>query len=75
MNCLRDEMPDDEEVLKAFGFDDLGEFADKSKLLGLYQGFCYSEVPVEDIHRWQVEGTLVANIKQIYYRIPERSRG
>jgi hypothetical protein len=74
MNCLGDEMPEDEEVLKHFGFDALGEYADKTKLLGLYQGLCYSEVPVKDIHKWQVEGTLVPNIKEIYYNIPEGGR-
>ncbi|KAF8848410.1 hypothetical protein BDZ45DRAFT_810815 [Acephala macrosclerotiorum] len=75
MNCLRDEMPDDEEVLKDFGFDALVEYADKTKLLGLYQGLCRSDVPIEDIHKWQVEGSLVANIKEFYYKIPESSRG
>jgi hypothetical protein len=54
MNYLRDEMPEDEEVLKDFGFDALIEYALKTKLLGLYQGLCYWDVPVEDIHRWQV---------------------
>jgi hypothetical protein len=39
MNYLRDEMPDDEEVLKDFGFDALVKYADKSKLLGLYNDF------------------------------------
>jgi hypothetical protein len=66
-------MLEDEEVLEDFGFDALGEYADKTKLLRLYKGLCYSEVPVEDIHRWQVEGTLVANIKEIYYNIPDGS--
>lgn len=44
--------------------------------MGLYQGLLLSErITGEDIHKWQVEGTLVANIKEFYYQIPETSRG
>jgi len=68
-------MPDDEEVLNDFGFNALAEYADKSKLLGLYQGLRLLDVPVEDIHKWQIAGSLVANIKEVFYKIPERNRG
>ena len=33
------------------------------------------EVGPEDVHKWRIEGTLVANIKDFYYKIPETHRG
>ncbi|KAF7943452.1 hypothetical protein EAE96_011378 [Botrytis aclada] len=74
-NIYEDTMPDDEEVLEDFGFNHLSSFADRSKLLGLYKGLLLGHVPAEDIHRWQVEGTLIANIKQHFYQIKEANRG
>lgn len=59
-----------------FGFNQLTSFADQCKLLGLYKGLYLSDqIKVEDIHKWQVEGTLVANIKEFFYQIPETHRG
>lgn len=76
-NCIgRDALPDDEDVRESFGFNQLTSFADQSKLLGLYKGLYLSDrVKEEDIHKWQVEGTLVANIKDFFYQIPETHRG
>jgi hypothetical protein len=75
-DVIADRMPTDEDVLTKFGFDWLPSPADKTKLLGLYQGLIlYREVPVEEIHRWQVEGSLVANIKRVFFQIPESHRG
>ncbi|KAE8422878.1 hypothetical protein BDV36DRAFT_244721 [Aspergillus pseudocaelatus] len=68
-------IPEEEEVCADFGFNYFGSFTGKSKLLGLYKGLWIKDVPVEDIHKWQVEGSLVANIKEVFYQIPERSRG
>ncbi|KAF2806940.1 uncharacterized protein BDZ99DRAFT_573630 [Mytilinidion resinicola] len=75
---VRDELPTDAdtEVFEDFGFSHLPSFADRSKLLGLYQGlYLLGEVTAEDLHKWRTEGTLIANIKAFYYRIPEASRG
>jgi hypothetical protein len=70
------ELPDDEEALEDFGFNHFTSYADKCKLLGLYKGLYLSdEITVEDVHKWQVEGSLVANIKNFFYQIPERCRG
>ncbi|QRD93259.1 hypothetical protein F9C07_2077189 [Aspergillus flavus] len=69
-----DRMPEEEDVCADFGFNYFESFADKSKLLGLYKGLWIQNVPVEDIHKWQVEGSLVANIKEVFYQIPERYR-
>jgi hypothetical protein len=33
------------------------------------------KVGPEEVHKWRVEGTLVANIKDFYYKIPETHRG
>jgi hypothetical protein len=73
---IEDLLPKDEDVLEDFGFNQLTSFADQCKLFGLYRGMCLSEkVTVEDFHKWQVEGSLVANIKEFYYQIPETHRG
>ena len=75
--CIaEDVLPEDEDVLEHFGFNHLTSFADRCKLLGLYKGLYLSDkVTEEDIHKWQVEGTLVANIKEFFYQIPETHRG
>lgn len=74
-NIVRDTVPDEEDILEDFGFNSLVSFADHCKLLGLYKGLWLDDVPVEDIHRWQVEGTLIANIKKYFYQINEANRG
>jgi hypothetical protein len=75
-NIGQDTIPEEEDVLEDFGFNNLTSFADRSKLMGLYKGLYLSdEISVEDVHKWQVEGTLVANIKNYFYQIPETCRG
>lgn len=75
-NISEDTLPDEEDVLEDFGFNNLTSFADRSNLLGLYKGLWLSdEIKVEDIHKWQVGGSLVANIKKYYFQIPETHRG
>ncbi|TGO64973.1 hypothetical protein BOTNAR_0082g00150 [Botryotinia narcissicola] len=74
-NIVRDTVHDEEDVLEDFGFNRLVSFADHCKLLGLYKGLWLGDVPVEDIHRWQVEGILIANIKKYFYQINEANRG
>ena len=75
-NIGRDTLPEEEDVLEDFGFNALTSYADRCKLLGLYKGLYLSDrIAVEDVHRWQVEGSLVANIKDYFYEIPEISRG
>ncbi|OCK75458.1 hypothetical protein K432DRAFT_429412, partial [Lepidopterella palustris CBS 459.81] len=72
----QDVLPEDKDVLEDFGFNQLTSFADQCKLLGLYKGLYLSDrITEEDLHKWQVEGTLVANIKEFYYQIPETHRG
>lgn len=71
-----DRLPDDEDVRKDFGFNHLTSYGDQSKLLGLYKGLWFSDdITVEEIHKWQVEGSLVTNIKEYFYNIPEECRG
>ncbi|KAL3423505.1 hypothetical protein PVAG01_05252 [Phlyctema vagabunda] len=71
-----DKLPDSEDVLRDYGFNYFTSFADRSKLLGLYKGIWYSdEITAEDLHRWRVEGSLLAHIKEYFYSIPERYRG
>ncbi|KAM0161986.1 hypothetical protein ACHAPG_002003 [Botrytis cinerea] len=74
-NIVEDTIPNEGDVLEDFGFNCLTSFADHCKLLGLYKGLWLGGVPVEDIHKWQVEGTLIANIKKYFYQIDEAYRG
>lgn len=68
-------MPQDEDVLKEFGFNNV-PFGDRTYLLGVYQGLYRSgNFSAEDIHEWRVGGILVDKIKEFYYTIPENSRG
>ncbi|KAI9736765.1 MAG: hypothetical protein M1834_000969 [Cirrosporium novae-zelandiae] len=74
--CIQDEMPDDPQTLVDFGFNRLYNFMERSALLGLYKGLLlYSDVPAPTLHDWQVNGSLVENITDIYMRIPENCRG
>lgn len=69
-------MPQDEDVLEDFGFNNALSSEDKSNLLGLYGGLYLSgNFVAEDIHKWRVEGILVDKIKEFYHNIPEYSRG
>ncbi|KAF2498689.1 hypothetical protein BU16DRAFT_481792 [Lophium mytilinum] len=71
-----DVLPTDADVLEDFGFNHLPSFADQSNLMGLYKGLYLSDkVTEEDLHNWRTEGTLVANIKAFFFRIPEAYRG
>ena len=75
-SLLEDRLSKEEDVLEDYGFNHLSSFADQCKLFGLYRGLMLSgEVGPEEVHKWRVEGTLVASIKDFYYKIPERSRG
>lgn len=74
-SLVEDRLPKEEEVLKDFGFNRLPSFVDKCKLFELYQGLRLNEIGPEEVHKWHVEGTLVANIKYFYYKIPETHRG
>jgi hypothetical protein len=41
------------DVLKRFGFNHRPLFANKSKLLGVYQGLRRMDVTVKDLNKWQ----------------------
>jgi hypothetical protein len=76
MSLAEDLMPEEEEVLEDFGFDNLVSAQDKTYLLGVYIGLYLSgQFSAEDIHEWRVRGTLVDKIKEYYYSISEMSRG
>ncbi len=75
-SIAEDRLPDDEDVRKDFGFNHLTSYSDQSKLMGLYKGLWLSDnIKVEEIHEWQVGGSLVANIKEYFYAMPEECRG
>ena len=69
-------MPQDEDVLQDFGFNNVLSAGDSSNLLGVYGGLYLSgKFSAEDIHEWRVGGILVDKIKEFYYSIPEDCRG
>ncbi|KAI4217542.1 MAG: hypothetical protein LQ351_000137 [Letrouitia transgressa] len=69
-------MPQDEDVLKDFGFNNVLSGGHTNYLLGVYQGLYLSgKFSAEDIHEWRVGGILIDKIKEFYYSTPEYSRG
>ena len=71
-----DSMPQDEDVLEDFGFNNVLLGGEGYYLLGVYKGLYLSDnVSAEDIHEWRIGGILVDKIKEFYYRIPENYRG
>ncbi|KAF2681846.1 hypothetical protein K458DRAFT_371081 [Lentithecium fluviatile CBS 122367] len=75
-SLAEDLMPQEEDVLEDFGFNNVLSGGDRSYLLGLYKGLYLSdEFQAEDIHEWRVGGILADKIKEFYYDIPEYSRG
>ena len=68
-------MPEDDDVLKYFGFNNVLPAGDMSKLLGVYRGLYLSDkFSSEDIHEWRIGGILVDKIKEFYSNIPENFR-
>ncbi|OBT49837.1 hypothetical protein VE04_09983, partial [Pseudogymnoascus sp. 24MN13] len=75
-SLIDDLMPEDEDVLEDFGFNNVLFGGDQTYLLGLYQGLYLSgKFSAEDIHEWRVGDILVDKIKEFYYSIPQNSRG
>ena len=69
-------MPQDEDVLEDFGFNNVVFGKDRTYLLGVYQGLYLSgKFSAEDLHEWRVGGILVDKIKEFYYSIAESCRG
>ncbi|KAF2127532.1 hypothetical protein P153DRAFT_295156 [Dothidotthia symphoricarpi CBS 119687] len=76
MSLTEDRMPQEEDVLEDFGFNNVSSVRDMSYLLGVYGGLYLSgRFSAEEIHEWRVGGILVDKIKDFYYSIPESSRG
>ncbi|KAJ6010602.1 hypothetical protein N7451_002014 [Penicillium sp. IBT 35674x] len=62
-------------VLADFGFDQLATRSEKGHLVRLYQDLRLLRVSADELQIWQVEGTLVAKMKQVYYQMPNSHRG
>ena len=75
-SLAEDLIPEDDDVLKDFGFNNVLSAGEMSNLLGVYKGLYLSDkFTAEDIHKWRIGGILVDKIKEFYYTIPERFRG
>ncbi|KAF2443258.1 hypothetical protein P171DRAFT_487209 [Karstenula rhodostoma CBS 690.94] len=71
-----DLIPEDEDVLQEFGFNNVMFDKDRTHLFGVYQGLYLSgEFSPKELHEWRVQGTMVEKIKEFYYSYPGHSRG
>lgn len=76
LDCIEDRIPTDPTVLEDFGYSTLSHSGDHSDLLGLYQGlFVNLGVASDEVHDWQVKGTLRQEITKHYEVLPKESRG
>ncbi|CAJ2509086.1 Uu.00g141120.m01.CDS01 [Anthostomella pinea] len=76
LSAVRDEIPDDPDVLEKFGFMECRDYNERSFLLGLYQGLLNGlEVDVLVINSWMEDGTLKENIIKTYEERPQGNRG
>ncbi|KAF7347379.1 MYND-type domain-containing protein [Mycena venus] len=68
--------PDDPQTCEDFGFARAFSIENRSSLLGLYIGLIERlKISPKKIRQWQVEGTLVENIKATFSTVPAHSRG
>lgn len=73
-----DLLPTDAQTLKEWGFDKAAFFepSGPSKLFGVYVGLInYHKIKPQQLHKWRVGGTLLAEIKAAYDDIPPPARG
>ena len=71
-----DLIPEDEDALEDFGFNNVLSGRDTSNLGGVYRGLYLSDrFSPADLHEWRVGGVLSDKIKEYYYSIPENFRG
>lgn len=76
LDCWTDELPEDPDVRRDFRFDGLVVSEAQCHLFGLYVGLVrYLKVSSRSLHRWQVRGRMVRNIKRHFYKLPKDSRG
>ncbi|KAF8248495.1 hypothetical protein K440DRAFT_679735 [Wilcoxina mikolae CBS 423.85] len=71
----KDQLPESEDVCDDFGFSSLHSFLDRQRLFGLYKGLYLDDVSSDQLHKWQSENSLEANIISFYTAIPENCRG
>lgn len=75
-SLAKDLMPEEEDVLEDFGFNNVVSSQDKTYLLGVYLGlYLFGNFHAEEIHEWRIQGILADKIKEFAYSIPESSRG
>ncbi|KAF8204429.1 hypothetical protein K438DRAFT_1819839 [Mycena galopus ATCC 62051] len=68
--------PDDPQTCHDFGFARAFSIENRSSLLGLYIGLIERlQVSPKKVRQWQIEGTLIDNIKATFSTVPAHSRG
>ncbi|KAJ6601300.1 hypothetical protein DFH09DRAFT_1127382 [Mycena vulgaris] len=68
--------PEDLQTCEDFGFTRAFSIENRSKLLGLYIGLIQRlGVSPKKVRQWQIEGTLVDNIKGAFSILPAQARG
>ncbi|KAL4069065.1 hypothetical protein J3A83DRAFT_4095983 [Scleroderma citrinum] len=75
-DCRENIFSDDEDTLKDFGFTKFTSIYDWWNLLGLYIGLtCIIGVGSQELHQWQVKGTLTENIISKFEALPQDCHG
>ncbi|KAK7063765.1 MYND-type domain-containing protein [Favolaschia claudopus] len=68
--------PDDPQTCQDFGFTKAFSIENQSRLLGLYVGLIERlKISPKTVRQWQLEGTLIDNIKTSFSSLPAQSRG
>ena len=68
------ELPRDLQTILDYGFDHFVSGMDQYRLLGVYQGLQALQISSRELHQWQAQGSLVANIVRTYERHPPHIR-
>ncbi|KAK2753359.1 hypothetical protein FQN55_003488 [Onygenales sp. PD_40] len=75
MDIMPNDYYKDKDIQADFGFNQLPSVREKQRLLGLYKDLALMRYSAEELHKWQVERSLVANIKKAFMKFPEENRG
>ena len=62
------ELPRDLQTILDYGFNHFASRMDQYRLLGVYQGLQARKISSHELHQWQAQGSLVANIVRTYER-------
>ncbi|KAG6814883.1 hypothetical protein H0H93_011858 [Arthromyces matolae] len=75
-DALNNEIPEDQETRRHFGFFRCRDWKEESHLLRLYIGLVRCQgVHANQLHEWRQEGILLGKILETFSALPEKNRG